>query len=85
MLRPTGFAILIWRCSAKVQRMLDSKNGVVHFRVPGTLKQSNKLGATTYRAAIEVFAIANSEGDRRPTKIQRMEQITCIGAHSACE
>jgi hypothetical protein len=57
---------------------LGERDGVVHFRVPGTLVQSNKVGKTTYRAAIEVYAGGT------PVQIERLEQITCIGASTAC-
>lgn len=64
-------------------RVLDEKNGVrngtVRFRIPGTLTQTNKIGRTTYRGAIEVTAGGT------PTKIQKLEQITCLGASTACQ
>jgi hypothetical protein len=58
---------------------LGEHDGVVHFRVPGTLVQSNKVGRTTYRAAIEVYAGGS------PVRIERLEQITCVGASTACQ
>jgi hypothetical protein len=60
-------------------RVLDEKDGIVHVRIPGTLKQSNKVSSTTYRAALDVRAGGN------PIKIERLEQVTCAGASTACE
>ncbi|HEV2492302.1 MAG TPA: hypothetical protein VG204_04435 [Terriglobia bacterium] len=60
-------------------RLLDEKNGLTHLRIPGSLTQSNKLGRTIYDpAAIEVYA-------DKEAKIQRLQQITCLGASKACE
>jgi len=39
--------------------VLDEKEGVLHLRIPGALTQSNNLGRTTYRAAIEVYVLPN--------------------------
>jgi hypothetical protein len=47
------------------------ENGIVHFRIPGTLKQMRKGSSTTYRASIEVQA------GGEPIKIQQLEQTTC--------
>jgi hypothetical protein len=58
--------------------LLGEENGVVHLRIPGTLTQSNKIGKTTYRAALEVHAV-------RGLRFQRLEQIACIGASTACQ
>lgn len=64
-------------------RVLDEKNGVVHIRIPGSLTQSSKLGRTVYdRAAIEVYALGSQDGK---IKIQKLEQVTCLGASKACE
>lgn len=64
-------------------RVLDEKNGarsgIVRFRIPGTLTQTNKIGRTTYRGAIEVTAGGT------PAKIQKLEEITCLGASTACQ
>ena len=60
-------------------KVLDGKNGTVRFRIPGTLTQSSKLGKTTYRAALEVSA------GGKPVKIQKLEQIACAGASTACQ
>jgi len=65
--------------------VLDEKEGVLHLRIPGTLTQSSKLGRTTYRAAIEVYVLRNRTAGGRPIKIQRLEQITCAGASTACQ
>jgi len=61
--------------------VLGEKDGVVHFRIPGALTQTNNIGKTTYRAAVEVYAGSNGSA----TKIQRLEQITCVGASTACQ
>lgn len=65
--------------SSASPRIVGEQNGTVHFRIPGTLTQSNKLGRTTYRAALEVFA------GGKPSKIYKLEQITCAGASAACQ
>jgi hypothetical protein len=59
--------------------VLGEYDGVVHFRLTGTLVQSNALGKTTYRAAIEVYAAGS------PVRIERLEQVTCAGASAACQ
>ena len=64
-------------------RVLDEKDGVIHLRIPGTLTQSSQLGKTTYqRFAIEVYASRDATEGR--IKIHRLEQITCLGASTAC-
>jgi hypothetical protein len=66
--------------------VLGEENGIVHFRVPDTLTQSNNLGKTTYRSAIEVYAIRDLlVNGGKPIKIQHLEQITCAGASAACQ
>lgn len=60
-------------------KVLEEVNGAVRIRIPGTLTQSNRLGRTTYRAALEVTA-----GDT-PVKIQKLEEITCAGGSAACQ
>jgi hypothetical protein len=55
------------------------ENGFVHLRIPGTLKQTQNQSSTTYRAAIDVHA------GGKPIKIQHLEQITCVGASTACQ
>lgn len=59
--------------------VVDQKEGVLHLRIPGTLTQSSKIGKTTYKAAIEVDVL------RSPAKIQRLEQVTCVGSSTACQ
>ena len=59
--------------------VISQASGSVHFRIPGTLKQTQKLSSTTYRAAIDVVAGGN------PAKIQHLEQITCTGKSTACD
>jgi hypothetical protein len=65
--------------------VLDEKEGVLHLRIPGTWTQSSNLGRTTYRAAIEVYVLPNRTAGGRTIKIQRLEQITCAGASTACQ
>jgi hypothetical protein len=69
---------------SKGATVLGEDRGVVRFRIPGTLTQSNKLGRTTYRAAIEVYALRDLLIGGKPIKIQRLEQITCAGASTLC-
>ena len=65
-------------------RMLDDKEGVIHFRIPGTMTQSSQIGKTTYqRFAIEVYAVRDSTEKR--IKIQRLVQITCLASSKACD
>lgn len=65
-------------------RLLDEKDGVLHIRIPGSLTQSNKLGKTVYdRAAIEVHAVRDPSAGR--IKIQKLEQVTCLGASKSCD
>lgn len=65
-------------------RKLEDKDGVIHFKIPGTLTQSNQLGKTTYqRFAIEVYAVRDST--EKGVKIQRLEQTTCLGSSKACD
>ena len=59
--------------------VLSEHDGVVHFRLPGTLVQNNSLGRTTYRAAIDVHAGGS------PVRIERLEPITCVGNSTACQ
>jgi hypothetical protein len=61
-------------------KVIDEKDGIVRIRIPGSLTQSNQLGKTNYdRAALEVLAGGN------PVKLQKVEQITCLGASAACQ
>ena len=70
--------------ATRAARTLDDKDGVIHFRIPGTLTQSNQLGKTTYqRFAIEVYAVRDST--ERRIKIQRLEQTICLSASKACD
>jgi len=71
--------------AARGATVLDEKEGVLHLRIPGTLTQSSNLGRTTYRAAIEVYVLPNRTAGGRTIKIQRLEQITCAGASTACQ
>lgn len=60
-------------------RLLDEKNGLLHLRIPGSLTQTSKLGRAVYDpAALDVYA-------DQEAKIQRLKQITCLGASKACE
>jgi hypothetical protein len=60
-------------------RVVEEKDGIVHVKIPGTLKQGNKISSTTYRAAIDVYA------GGKPIKIERLEQITCGAASTNCQ
>lgn len=65
--------------------LVDDTRGVLHLRIPGTLTQRNAHSATTYSpAAIEVFAIRNHDPGSPPMSIQRLTQIVCVGASTAC-
>ena len=64
---------------------LGEKDGVLLLRIPGTLTQSNKLGRTTYRAALEVDVILDSSSSDTPIKVRRLEQITCAGQSTKCQ
>ena len=65
--------------------VLGESNGILRFRIPGTLTQTNKIGTTTYRrAAIEVNVLRDSSGEK-PIKIQHLEQIICFGTSTACD
>lgn len=66
-------------------RVVDEKEGVLHLRIPGTLIQSSNIARTTYKAALEVYLLPNRASDERSVKIQRLEQITCVGASTACQ
>lgn len=71
---------------SKDANVVDQKDGVVHFRIPGTLTQSSNLGKTTYRAALEVYALRDMMiHGGKPIKIQHLEQITCLGASTNCQ
>ena len=47
------------------------ENGIVHLRIPGTLKHSQHGSSTTYRANIEVQA------GGEPMKIHQLEETIC--------
>ena len=77
---PTFTSTFVAASQAKV---LDEKDGVIHFRIPGTMTQSNQLGKTSYqRFAVEAYAVRDS-ADKK-TKLQRLEQVMCLGASTAC-
>ena len=63
--------------------VVNEKEGVLHLRIPGIITQSSKIGKTTYKAALEVYLLPNASGNS--VKIQRLEQITCAGASTACQ
>ncbi|HET9178042.1 MAG TPA: hypothetical protein VFQ24_06760 [Terriglobia bacterium] len=65
--------------------VLSESEGGLHLRIPGTLTQSNKIGRTAYRAAIEVDLLRNPAPGGESIKIQRLESITCLGASTACD
>ena len=60
-------------------RTLADENGRLHLRIPGTLTQSNNIGTTTYRAALDVIVGGT------PTKIEKLKQLTCAGSSPACD
>ena len=66
--------------------VIGNENGIVHFRIPGTLTQSQSVSRTSYRAAIEVYALRDllTHGEKA-IKIKHLEQITCAGASTACQ
>jgi len=57
---PTGSAVVTGK-----------ENGIVHLRIPGTLKHSQHGSSTTYRANIEVQA------GGEPMKIHQLEETIC--------
>lgn len=59
--------------------IVSEDGGIVHLRIPGSLKQSQKQSSTTYnRAALEVAAGGS------PPKLHDVKQITCLGASKGC-
>jgi hypothetical protein len=64
---PSGDAVIV-----------DEKNGIVHIRIPGTLKQTHDQSNATYRVRIQVHA------GGKPIRIIQLEQTMCIGS-SACK
>jgi hypothetical protein len=63
---PSGEAVIV-----------DQENGIVHVRIPGTLKQTHDQSSTTYRVKIQIHA------GGKPVKITRLEQTMCAGS-AAC-
>jgi hypothetical protein len=59
--------------------VVGNENGIVHLRIPGTLKHIQNQSSTTYRAAIDVHVGGT------PMKIQLLEQVVCAGASTACQ
>jgi hypothetical protein len=57
--------------------VVGEENGIVHLKIPGTLRQSQAHGSTTYRASIDIQAGGT------PIKIQHMEPTVCAGASTA--
>jgi hypothetical protein len=57
--------------------MVDQGDGIVHVRIPGTLKQTHDQSSTTYRVKIEIHA------GGKPVRITRLEQTMCAGS-AAC-
>jgi hypothetical protein len=60
-------------------RILGDENGRLHLRIPGTLTQSNNIGKTTYRAALDVIVGGT------PARIEKLKQVTCVGSSPACK
>jgi hypothetical protein len=52
---------------------VGAQGGVTHVRIPGELVQSNPIGRTTYRVAVDV-AVGGT-----PLKIQQLTWKTCAG------
>jgi len=71
--------------AARDATVVDEKEGVLHIRIPGTLTQSSNIGKTTYKAALEVYLLANRAAGGQSVKIQGLEQITCAGASTKCQ
>ena len=59
--------------------LVDQKDGIAQLRIPGTLKQTQNHSSTTYKAALEVYVSGT------PMKIQRLEQIMCVGTSTKCQ
>ena len=59
--------------------ILGEENGLVHLRIPGTLKQTQGHSSTTYRAALDIQA------GGKPVKLRHLEQITCPGQSTTCQ
>ena len=64
--------------------VVDEKDGVLHLKIPGTLTQASKLGRTTYRAALEVYFLADPSTGAKSFKIQRLDQVTCGASSKGC-
>jgi hypothetical protein len=65
---------------SKDAAVIGREGGIVHVRLPGTLKQTQRQSSSTYhRAAIDVYVSG------APMKIQRLEQTTCLGASTSCQ
>jgi hypothetical protein len=64
---PSGDAVIV-----------DEKNGTVHIRIPGTLKQTHDQSNATYRVRIQVHA------GGKPIKMTLLEQTMCVGP-GACQ
>jgi hypothetical protein len=64
---------------SRAASVVGKENGIVRLRITGTLKQTQNQSSTTYRAAIDVRV------GGKPIKIQRLEQMTCVGASTACQ
>ncbi len=59
--------------------VLGQEGRIIRLRIPGILKQTHNQSSTTYRGAVEVYA------GGKPVKLQRLEQIACAGASTACQ
>jgi hypothetical protein len=80
---PTFTSSFVARRGATV---LGESEGVLRLRIPGTLTQSNKTSRTTYRrTTIEVYVLRDPASGEKPIRIQHLEQITCVGASTACD
>jgi hypothetical protein len=63
---PSGGAVIV-----------AQENGIVHVRIPGTLKQTHDQSSTAYRVKIQIQA------GGKPARITRLEQTMCAGS-AAC-
>lgn len=69
--------------AAKEPVFLDEKSGVIHFRIPGTLRQTQGASRTTYRAALDIYALRDpAVHDGSSIKLQRLDQIIMYGRTS---
>jgi hypothetical protein len=72
--------------ASKEPVFLGEDNGIVHFRIPGTLTQAQGGSKTVYRAALEVYAERDPMNHGASSiKIRQLNQVTCVGTSTACQ